>query len=490
MGSYLRLTGRVYADGPRLTGPSDPPLTLFISGAPAKVRAEIPRGSWLSEHPTPLRRARVMIRFVARRAVAPLNQEVQTAMSQIRWLKNASILLVAGATASGVGLLAQNGTPGVASRIEQSPPSARAYDGPVYEVKPGNSIVKVIGTGYLEAARTVDVYNRVEGQTTIIRLVAEGSRVKKGDIVCELDSASLRDQLVNQRISAKSAEAEFENARLTREVAEIAALQYVEGTFRQEQTTLQNEIAAAQTAIRNAESRLEAHEESPHAVQRHDGREWRGQDIRRSPGRARPRRPHRSDRAGARAREDGPRAGQDQAGGPQTHTRDKTTKELTIDVVQKRSAERARKAAWELQTSREGRLERSIAVCTLIAPDDGLVVYANVPNRTRPAAMKEGETVPRATEDLQPAGSLPAPGESQGQRVASQHRFAEHEGQDPRRCLRRSDPERPGLARGTPAGPDELLRQRQESLYHEGRYRESPAGPASGHVGPGRDLPG
>ena len=35
----------------------------------------------------------------------------------------------------------------------------------------------------------------------------KGTKVKKGDLVCELDSAALYDQLVNQRITTKSAEA-------------------------------------------------------------------------------------------------------------------------------------------------------------------------------------------------------------------------------------------------------------------------------------------
>ena len=80
--------------------------------------------------------------------------------------------------------------------------------------------------GYVEAAQTTDVYCNVEGQTTIIRIVPEGQRVKAGDILCQLDSAALKDQLVNQRITTKSAEANFLNAKLTREVAEIAMTEY------------------------------------------------------------------------------------------------------------------------------------------------------------------------------------------------------------------------------------------------------------------------
>ena len=61
-------------------------------------------------------------------------------------------------------------------------------------------------------------------------IMPEGTRVKKGELVCELDSAALRDQLDNQKIATKSAEADFENAKLTREVAEIAVVEYEEAS--------------------------------------------------------------------------------------------------------------------------------------------------------------------------------------------------------------------------------------------------------------------
>ena len=49
--------------------------------------------------------------------------------------------------------------------------------------------------------RLSDAYCLIEGQTTIIQLLPEGSAVKKGQVVCQLDSAALKDQLINQKIS-------------------------------------------------------------------------------------------------------------------------------------------------------------------------------------------------------------------------------------------------------------------------------------------------
>ena len=85
----------------------------------------------------------------------------------------------------------------------------------------------------------------------------EGTPVKKGEIVCELDSASLKDQLINQKITTKSAEANYENAKLTREVAEIAVVEYEEGIFKQDLATVEGEIKLAESDLSRSEDRVD-----------------------------------------------------------------------------------------------------------------------------------------------------------------------------------------------------------------------------------------
>ena len=85
----------------------------------------------------------------------------------------------------------------------------------------------------------------------------EGTPVKKGELVCQLDSASLNDQLVNQQITTKSAEANYENAKLTREVAEIAVVEYVEGIFVQDFATVEGEIKLNESDLSRSEDRLD-----------------------------------------------------------------------------------------------------------------------------------------------------------------------------------------------------------------------------------------
>src|SRR5262249_31819481 len=197
----------------------------------------------------------VAVRSILRGSAATLAQEVLRSMALTGWWKVASVLLVAGATASGVNVLAQKGASGVEPRLGGNPQVARADDLAVHEVKPGKLAGTVIERGSLEVARVGTVFCQVEGGSTIIRLVPEGTRVKKGDLVCELDSAGLKDQLINQTIVKKRAEAAYQNARLTREVAESAVVEYEQGIYPGDQKTLRDHVAAAQSAVQKAETR-------------------------------------------------------------------------------------------------------------------------------------------------------------------------------------------------------------------------------------------
>ena len=96
-----------------------------------------------------------------------------------------------------------------------------------------------------------------KASTTIISILPEGSKVKKGDLVCELDSALLRDQLLNQKITTQAAEAAYQNAKLAREVAQIALKEYKEGIYLQDKATTQGGIKLAESALQVTQAELE-----------------------------------------------------------------------------------------------------------------------------------------------------------------------------------------------------------------------------------------
>ncbi|CAN0506177.1 unnamed protein product, partial [Laminaria digitata] len=53
------------------------------------------------------------------------------------------------------------------------------------------------------------VKNEVEGRTSIIYVIEEGTVVKEGDLLIELDSSQLEDRLVDQQIQVENSEADF-----------------------------------------------------------------------------------------------------------------------------------------------------------------------------------------------------------------------------------------------------------------------------------------
>jgi len=126
-----------------------------------------------------------------------------------------------------------------------------------YEVKLAALPITVTDKGALESSKNQDVQCQVEGSTAIISILPEGTKVKKGDLVCELDSASLNDSLTNQKIATQGAEASFQNAKLTREVAEIAVKEYEEGIFLQDKATCEGEIKLAESDLARSSDRVD-----------------------------------------------------------------------------------------------------------------------------------------------------------------------------------------------------------------------------------------
>ncbi len=229
-------------------------------------------------------------------------------------------------------------------------------------VRLGELKITVVEKGTLESSKNQDAFCNVEGGTSIIMIKPEGTQVKKDELVCELDSAALRDSLTNQQITTKSADANFRNATLTREVAEIAVREYVEGIYKQDLATVEGEIKLAESELSRALDRVDW-------AQRMFVKGYVSMAQKVS-----------EDLALKKARFSLEQA-QSKKKVLVDYTRDKTIKELQSEVEKAGSDELAKKATWSLETSKEKKLEKQIAACKILAPSDGLVVYANDPTR-------------------------------------------------------------------------------------------------------------
>ena len=135
------------------------------------------------------------------------------------------------------------------------------------------------------------------------------------------------------------------------------------------------------------------------------------------------------------------------------YTKHKTIKELQSEVEKARSDELAKKATFALEDSKEKKLEKQIANCDIKAPADGLVVYANDPNRafgSNQPQIEEGATV----RERQKIFSLPDIARMQVNTKVHESQIDKlakpDEGQNPRRRVRERCARRYGPRRGAP----------------------------------------
>ena len=87
-----------------------------------------------------------------------------------------------------------------------------------YTVQRRDLTVSVTESGEIKARESTDIKSQVEGRTTIISIVPEGTvitqeDVKNGKILCELDSSELKERFTQQEITFANAEANYTEAK-------------------------------------------------------------------------------------------------------------------------------------------------------------------------------------------------------------------------------------------------------------------------------------
>ena len=92
-----------------------------------------------------------------------------------------------------------------------------------FVAKRGPLTISVLEAGALKAKDPEIIRNSLEGRATIISIIPEGTRVKEGDLLVELDVSTLVDTRVDQVIKVNNAEAAFINASETLKITESQA---------------------------------------------------------------------------------------------------------------------------------------------------------------------------------------------------------------------------------------------------------------------------
>lgn len=137
------------------------------------------------------------------------------------------------------------------------------------ERKPFEVVLNV--QGHLDSQSNATLTNQVEGSSTIISIIPEGTWVEKGDIVCELDSSQLSEQLKQQQIDVTQAESKLTQAseayeiqqkqnesdiaaaKLAYDLAKLDLVKYEDGEFPALQRQLEGVVAIELEEYRRAE---------------------------------------------------------------------------------------------------------------------------------------------------------------------------------------------------------------------------------------------
>lgn len=283
-------------------------------------------------------------------------------------------------------------------------------EGLVYEAKIEPFTIIVSESGSIESRDRVVIKSEVPGQNTIIYLIPEGSMVEEGDLLVQLESSDLEDNLVEEEIELENAEAELISARENLEVvknqaeADIAQAKldyqfaqqdldkYREGEYAMSLKKAVSKITMARAELQQAQDRLIGSKEL------FENRYISETEL------------ESDELAMQRARMDLELAEQEKQL-LETYEYDRQIAQLESDVEQTRlaleRAERKAKAnvaeaearfsARRAEVQREQvstrRLRTRIENCRITAPTSGMVVYAPQGNRWNAEVLEEGYSV-------------------------------------------------------------------------------------------------
>ena len=235
-------------------------------------------------------------------------------------------------------------------------------DAILHKVERDNFLLEVIERGEIQSDGLNEVRSQVKSRNTtgfsILRIVPEGTDVKEGDFLVELDSSALQEERTIQQIAVAQAEALVVEARNLFETAEIAHREYLNGTYVQEHQTIESEVFVAEENLNRAKEYLSYSkklaakgyvnqlqlEADQFAVEK-SAKELEAANTK------------------LKVLDD--------------YTKAKTLKQLDSDIAIAKAKWEAQKHSYELEYGKLKEIEEQIALCTITAPNDGNVVYAH-----------------------------------------------------------------------------------------------------------------
>ncbi len=119
----------------------------------------------------------------------------------------------------------------------------------------GEFVSQVLDQGEVQSSENVEIRCEVRarnGSISVISVVPEGTSVKEGDFLVQLDSTSFEKELEQQNIALANAQTGVIQAESALESAKATRQEYIEGVFEQDKLTIKNAIYDGQAEIETA----------------------------------------------------------------------------------------------------------------------------------------------------------------------------------------------------------------------------------------------
>src|SRR6185503_7323211 len=144
-----------------------------------------------------------------------------------------------------------------------------------HKVKRGDMLISIVEGGALRAVRESIIRSEFEGISRIISIVPEGTDVKQGQVLVELDSSELKDRVNQQEVTFQNndfafiqakenlsiqqslVESQIKEAELRVEFARSDLEKYIEGDAPQQINTATNAIIIRREQLQRAKDKLE-----------------------------------------------------------------------------------------------------------------------------------------------------------------------------------------------------------------------------------------
>ncbi|MCL2304663.1 MAG: efflux RND transporter periplasmic adaptor subunit [Planctomycetaceae bacterium] len=126
------------------------------------------------------------------------------------------------------------------------------------QVKRETFIHEILEKGSVESSINVDITCEVEsvGGIVIIKIVEEGTDVKKGDLLVEFDSSTFQETVNKQAIAVLNSQAKNFQAEVDVKNAELELEEYKEGKYKELLKAAENKILKQKEEMRKAEDTL------------------------------------------------------------------------------------------------------------------------------------------------------------------------------------------------------------------------------------------